>query len=59
MSKAFHNDFTHEISDTSHYTLISDLTYEFDEYGNWTLCYLHCVDGLQPDELTIREIEYQ
>jgi hypothetical protein len=30
----------------------------YDEDGNWVLCYLHCVDGLQPDELTIREIEY-
>ena len=52
------DDFTHEFSDTPHYTLISDLTYEYDEHGNWVLCYLHCVDGLQPDELTIREIEY-
>jgi hypothetical protein len=56
-----HNGMTFQLymcSDTPHYTLISDLTYEYDEYGNWVLCYLHCVDGLQPDELTIREIEY-
>ena len=59
MEDAFYgDDFTHEFSDTPHYTLITDLTYEYDEYGNWVLCYLHCVDGLQPDELTIREIEY-
>ena len=59
MEDAFYgDDFTHEFSDTPHYTLISDLSYEYDEYDNWTLCYLHCVDGLQPDELTIREIEY-
>ncbi|MBR1932397.1 MAG: hypothetical protein IJ841_01765 [Prevotella sp.] len=60
MEQAFYgDDFLHEFSDTPYYTLISDLTYEYDEYGNWVLCYLHCVDGLQPDELTIREIEYQ
>lgn len=59
MEDAFYgNNFTHEFSDTPHYTLISDLTYEYDEYDNWTICYLHCVDGLQPDELTIREMEY-
>ena len=59
MEDAFYgDDFTHEFSDTPHYTLTSDFTYEYDEYGNWVLCYLHCVDGLQPDELTIREIEY-
>ena len=59
MEDAFYgDDFTHEFSDTPHYTLISDLTYEYDEHGNWVVCYLHCVDGLQPDELTIREIEY-
>ena len=59
MEDAFYGDnFTHEFSDTPHYTLISELTYEYDEYGNWTICYLHCVDGLKPDELTIREIEY-
>ena len=52
------DDFTHEFSDTPHYTLISDLTYEYDEHDNWVLCYLHCVDDLQPNELTIREIEY-
>jgi hypothetical protein len=59
MEDAFYgDDFTHEFSDTPHYTLISDLTYEYDEHGHWVVCYLHCVDGLQPDELTIREIEY-
>lgn len=59
MEDAFYGDnMTHEFSDTPHYTLISELTYEYDEYGNWTICYLHCVDGMQPDELTIREIEY-
>ena len=59
MEDAFYgDDFSHGFSDTPHYTLITDLTYEYDEYGNWVLCYLHCVDGLQPDELTIREIEY-
>ena len=59
MEDAFYGDnFTHEFQDTPHYTLISNLTYEYDEYRNWTLCYLQCVDGLQPDELTIRDIEY-
>ena len=59
MEDAFYGDnLTHEFSDTPHYTLISELTHEYDGYGNWVLCYLHCMDGLQPDELTIREIEY-
>jgi len=59
MEDAFYGDnFTHEFSDTPHYTLISELIYEYDEYSNWTICYLRCVDGLQPDELTIRVIEY-
>jgi len=59
MEDAFYGDGLFDnFQDTPHYTLISDLTYEYDEYGNWTLCYLHCFDGLQPDELTIREIEY-
>ena len=59
MEDAFYGDgFFDDFQDTPKYTLISDLTYEYDEYGNWVLCYLHCVDGLQPDELTIREIEY-
>lgn len=59
MEQAFYGDgLFDDFQDTPKYTLISDLTYEYDEYGNWVLCYLHCVDGLQPDELTIREIEY-
>ena len=59
MEDAFYGDGLFDnFQDTPHYTLFSDLTYEYDEYGNWTLCYLHCFDGLQPDELTIREIEY-
>lgn len=58
MEDAFYGDEFDGFQDTPHYTLISDLTYEYDEYGNWVLCYLECVDGLQPDELTIREIEY-
>lgn len=59
MEDAFYGDgLFDDYQDTPKYTLISDLTYEYDEYGNWVLCYLHCVDGLQPDELTIREIEY-
>lgn len=60
MEDAFYGDGSFDdFQDTPHYTLISELNYEYDEYGNWTICYLHCVDGLQPDELTIREIEYQ
>ena len=59
MEDAFYGDgFFDDFQDTPKYTLISDLTYEYDEYGNWVLCYLHCVDGLHPDELSIREIEY-
>lgn len=58
MEQAFYGDEFEGFQDTPKYTLISDLTYEYDEYGNWVICYLHCVDGLQSDELTIREIEY-
>lgn len=58
MEQAFYGDEFEGFQDTPKYTLISDLTYEYDKFGNWVLCYLHCVDGLQPDELTIREIEY-
>ena len=60
MEQAFYGDgLCDEFSETPLYTLISEISYEYDEYGNWVLSYLHCVDGLQPDELTIREIEYQ
>lgn len=59
MEDEFYGDnFIHVFSDSPYYTLIFDYTYEYDGYGNWVLCYLHSVDGMQPDELTIREIEY-
>lgn len=58
MEQAFYGDEFEGFQDTPKYTLISELTYEYNEYGNWVVCYLQCVDGLQPDELTIREIEY-
>lgn len=47
-----------DFRDTPKYTLITEFTYEYDEYGNWILQYLFCKDGLQPDELVLREIEY-
>lgn len=60
MEQAFYGDgILDDFQDTPIYTLISELTYEYDDYGNWTLCYLHCKEGLHPDELTIKEIEYQ
>ena len=46
MCNAVMKHFTDGYSDTPKYTLISDLTYEYDKFGNWTLCYLRCVDGL-------------
>ena len=58
MEQAFYGDKYEGFRETPKYTLISDITYEYDEHGNWVACYLHCVDGLQPDELSIREIEY-
>lgn len=60
MEQAFYGDgFFDEFSEKPHYTLISEFTYEYDEYGNWTLQYLYAKDGLTADELVIREIEYQ
>ncbi len=58
MEESFYGSSFDGFSDSPRYTLISDLTYEYDQYDNWILCYLCCVDGLQPDELTIREFEY-
>ena len=48
-----------DFSDTPHYTLVSEFTYEYDEYGNWILQYMCAKDKMGPDELFIREIEYQ
>jgi hypothetical protein len=60
MEQAYYGDgLCDEFSDTPHYTLISEFTYEYDEYGNWIIQYMYAKDGMQPDELFIREIEYQ
>jgi len=48
-----------DFQDTPHYTLISEFTYEYDEYGNWVVQYMCAKDEMRPDELFIREIEYQ
>ncbi len=60
MEQAFYGDgFFHDFSDTPHYTLISEFRYEYDKYGNWILQYMCAKDEMGPDELFIREIEYQ
>lgn len=60
MEQAFYGDgLFDDFSDTPHYTLISEFTYEYDEYGNWILQYMCAKDEMGPDELYIREIEYQ
>ena len=59
MEQAFYGDgFFHDFQDTPHYTLISEFTYEYDEYGNWVVQYMCAKDEMGPDELFIREIEY-
>jgi hypothetical protein len=60
MEQAYYGDgLCEDFSDTPHYTLVSEFTYEYDEYGNWILQYMCAKDGMGPDELFIREIEYQ
>lgn len=60
MEQAYYGDgICEDFSDTPHYTLVSEFTYEYDEYGNWILQYMRAKDGMGPDELFIREIEYQ
>ena len=60
MEQAFYGDgLFDEFSDTPHYTLMSEFTYEYDEYGNWIVQYMCAKDEMGPDELLIREIEYQ
>ena len=60
MEQAFYGDgLFDEFSDTPHYTLMSEFTYEYDEYGNWIVQYMCAKDEMGPDELFIREIEYQ
>lgn len=60
MEQAFYGDgLTNEFSDMPHYTLVSEFTYEYDEYGNWIVQYMCAKDEMGPDELFIREIEYQ
>lgn len=38
---------------------MSEFTYEYDEHGNWIVQYMCAKDEMGPDELFIREIEYQ
>jgi hypothetical protein len=60
MEQAFYGDgLFDEFSDTPHYTLMSEFTYEYDEHGNWIVQYMCAKDEMGPDELFIREIEYQ
>ncbi len=60
MEQAYYGDgLFEEFSDRPHYTLVSEFTYEYDQYGNWVVQYMCAKDGLEPDELLIREIEYQ
>jgi hypothetical protein len=60
MVQAFYGDgLFDEFSDTPHYTLMSEFTYEYDEHGNWIVQYMCAKDEMGPDELFIREIEYQ
>ena len=60
MEQAYYGDgLCEDFSVTPHYTLVSEFTYEYDEYGNWILQYMCAKDGMGPDELFIREIEYQ
>ena len=60
MEQAFYGDgLFHDFSDTPHYTLISEYTYEYDQYGNWIVQYMYAKDEMGPDELFIREIDYQ
>jgi len=60
MEQAFYGDgLLDDFQDTPHYTLISEFTYEYDEYGNWVVQYMCAKDEMRPDELFIREIEYQ
>ncbi len=54
----FYGDDFEGMQDTPKYTLISVFTREYDEEGHCILEYLKCEDGLQPDELTVNEIEY-
>ena len=60
MEQAFYGDgLFDEFSDTPHYTLMSEFTYEYDEHGNWIVQYMCAKDEMGPDELFIKEIEYQ
>ena len=60
MEQAFYGDgLLDDFQETPRYTLISEYTYEYDEYGNWVVQYMCAKDGMGPDELFIREIEYQ
>jgi hypothetical protein len=60
MEQAFYGDgLLDEFSDKPHYTLVSEFTYEYDQYGNWVVQYMCAKDEMGPDELFIREIEYQ
>ena len=59
MEQAFYGDgLLDDFQDIPHYTLISEFTYEYDEYGNWVVQYMYAKDEMGPDELFIREIEY-
>lgn len=60
MEQAFYGDgLLDDFRDTPYYTLVSEFTYEYDDYGNWVVQYMCAKDGMSPDELFIREIEYQ
>jgi len=60
MEQAFYGDgLLDDFQDTPHYVLISEFTYEYDDYGNWVIQYMCAKDEMGPDELFIREIEYR
>ena len=60
MEQAFYGDgLFDDYQDTPLYPLVSEFTYEYDEYGNWIVQYMCAKDEMGPNELFIREIEYQ